>query len=182
VFLSYVDAGEVDMALVPVPVPERFATTAVADEEIVLAAPSDHPLARRSAVRMQDLEGARIVHYAPENGLSGWLDRSLSSAGIHTETVMRTAVSAAAPQLAAAGLGVAICPVSAVNAGFPGAVRSFSPRWVRQLVAVTRTAPDPLTAQFVNDLRTRGVHVSSDVRAQLTGTGKTTKNAKGTRQ
>jgi DNA-binding transcriptional LysR family regulator len=167
-FLGFIDADEVDMALVPLPVPDRFTTTAVADEEVVLTAPSDHSLAARSTVRMQDLEGAQIVHFAPENGLSGWLDRALASAGIHTETVMRTAVSAAAPQLAAAGLGVAICPVSAVSAGFPGAVRSFSPRWVRQLVAVTRSAADPLTAQFIGDLRKRGVHVSSDVRAQLT--------------
>jgi DNA-binding transcriptional LysR family regulator len=167
VFLGYVDADEVDMALVPLPVPDRFITTAVAEEEIVLAAPTDHPLARQPTVRLPDLEGAKIVHFAPENGLSGWLDRSLSSAGIHTETVMRTSVSAAAPQLAAAGLGVAVCPVSAVSAGFPGAVRSFSPRWVRQLVAVTRTTPDPLTAQFIEALRKRGVHVSSDVRAQL---------------
>ena len=172
VFLGLVDADEVDVALVPLPVPDRFTTTYVADEEVVLAASSDHPLVRRPTVRMQSLEGAHIVHFAPENGLSGWLERSLSEAGIHTETVMRTAVSAAAPQLAAAGLGVAVCPVSAVSAGFPGAVRSFSPRWLRQLVAVTRTTPDPLTAQFIDDLRKRGVHVSSDVRAQLAGEDK----------
>jgi DNA-binding transcriptional LysR family regulator len=168
VFLGLVDANEVDMALVPLPVPDRFTTTFVADEEIVLAAPSGHPLARGSTVRMQDLQGAQIVHFTPDNGLSGWLDRSLTAAGVHTETVMRTAVSAAAPQLAAAGLGVAICPVSAISAGFPGAVRSFSPRWVRKLVAVTPTKPDPLTARFIGDLQTRGVHVSSDVRTQLT--------------
>lgn len=167
-FLSLVDSNEVDMALVPLPVPDRFTTSVVADEEIVLAAPSDHPLARQPSVHIQDLEGARIVHFSPENGLSGWLDRSLAAAGIHTETAMRTAVTAAAPQLAAAGLGIAVCPVSAVSAGFPGAVRSFSPRWVRQLGAVTPATPDPLTARFISNLRTRGVHVSSDVRAQLT--------------
>ncbi len=171
VFLDLVDADEIDMALVPLPVPGRFTTTRVADEEVVLAAPFDHALARRPTVRMQDLEGSQIVHFAPENGLSGWLDRSLSRAGIHTETVMRTAVSAAAPQLAAAGIGIAICPVSAVSPGFPGAVRSFSPRWVRHLVAVTRSTPDPLTAQLIGDLRKRGVHVSSDVRAQLADGG-----------
>jgi DNA-binding transcriptional LysR family regulator len=166
-FLGMVESNEVDLALVPLPVPDRFHTTPVADEEIILAAPTNHPLVQRHTVRLQELDGARIIHFAPENGLSAWLDRSLAKAGIHTETVMRTAVSAAAPQLAAAGLGVAICPVSTVSAGFPGAVRSFSPRWIRQLVAVTPAAPDPLTAQFIGDLTARGVHVSSDVRAQL---------------
>lgn len=173
VFLDLVDVNEVDMALVPLPVPDRFATTFVADEEIVLAAPSGHPLSRKSTVRMPDLQGAQIVHFTPENGLSGWLDRSLTTAGVHTETVMRTAAGAAAPQLAAAGLGVAICPVSAISAGFPGAVRSFSPRWVRKLVAVTPTKPDPLTARFIGDLKTRGVHVPSDVRSQLTNPSRT---------
>jgi hypothetical protein len=60
-----------------------------------------------------------------------------------------------------------VSPVSAVSAGFPGVVRSFSPRWVRQLVAVTPAALDPLAARFVDNLRTRGVRVPSDVRTQL---------------
>jgi len=167
VFLDLMDTNKVDMALVPEPVPDRFTATTVAEEEIVLAAPSGHPLTRGQTVKMQDLEGAQIVHFTPDNGLSGWLDRSLASAGVHTETVMRTAVSAAAPQLAAAGLGVAICPVSAVGAGFRGALRSFSPRWSRTLVAVTPSKPDPLATRFIGDLRTRGVHVPSDVRTLI---------------
>ncbi|OBJ21153.1 LysR family transcriptional regulator [Mycobacterium colombiense] len=167
--LGFVDSDEIDVAVLPLPVPDRFTRSVVADEEIVLAAPSGDPLARRRSVRIQDLQDARIVHYSPENGLSGWLDRSLAAAGISAEAVMRTAVTTAAPQLAAAGFGVAVCPVSAVNAGFPGAVRSFSPKWVRQLGAVTAATPDPLTARFIGDLRRRGVHVSSDVHAQLTG-------------
>lgn len=167
--LGFIDSDEADVLLVPVPVPDRFTATAVADEEIVLAAPSSHPLAGQPVVSIQDLDGARLVHFAPENGLSGWLDWSLTRAGVRAEAVMRTAVTAAAPQLAAAGLGVAVCPVSAVSAGFPGAVRSFSPRWVRQLGAVTRAAPDPLAARFIGDLRARGVHIPSDVRAQLIG-------------
>jgi DNA-binding transcriptional LysR family regulator len=81
---------------------------------------------------------------------------------------MRTAVTTAAPQLAAAGLGIAVTPVSAVSAGFPGAVRSFEPRWVRQLVAVTCAEPDLLAARFIGDLRAHGVQVPSDVRSQLT--------------
>lgn len=167
--LGLIDSDEVDLVLVPAPVPDGFTATIVADEEIVLATSSGHPLARQSTVRIQDLEGARLVHFAPENGLGAWLDRSLTRAGVRPEAVMRTAVTTAAPQLAAAGLGVAVCPVSAVSAGFPGAVRSFSPRWVRRLAAVTAAEPDPLAALFIDDLRTRGMHVPSDVRGQLAG-------------
>ncbi|MEK8174477.1 LysR substrate-binding domain-containing protein [Streptomyces sp. M19] len=91
--------------------------------------------------------------------------------GVHPETVMRTSVTATAPQLAAAGLGIAVCPVSAVSHGFPGAVRSFSPRWVRQLVAVTSTESDPLVARFIGDLRGHGMSVPLDVRNQLAQDG-----------
>jgi DNA-binding transcriptional LysR family regulator len=166
---GFVDSDEVDVLLAPAPEAGRFTSTVVADEEIVLATPADHPLARQAVVRVQDLDGVCLVHFAPENGLSAWLDWSLAKAGVRPESVMRTAVTAAAPQLAAAGLGVAVCPVSAISDGFPGAVRSFSPRWTRQLAAVTAAAPDPLAARFIGNLRSHGVRVPRGVRTQLAG-------------
>ena len=93
--------------------------------------------------------------------------RSLSAAGIRLKPVLRTSVTSAAPPLAADGLGIAISPVSAVSAGFPGVVRSFSPRWTRQLIAVTPGEPDPLAARFIADLRTHGVRLPRDVKLQL---------------
>lgn len=164
---GFIDSDDVDVVLMPGPQPERFISTAVGEEEIVLTAPTNHRLAEQPAVRLEDLEGVPLVHYAPDNGLSAWLDRSLARAGVHPETVMRTSVTAAAPQLAAAGLGVAVCPVSAVSAGFPGVVRSFSPRWVRQLVALTPAEPDSLAARFIGNLRSHGVQVPRGVRTQL---------------
>jgi DNA-binding transcriptional LysR family regulator len=165
--LAYIDSDEVDIALLPAPVPGRYTITEVAEEEIVLAAPTTHPLAERPTVCLEDLDGVPLVHFAPQNGLSIWLDRALARAGVRPEPVMRTSVTAAAPQLAAAGLGVAVCPVSAVSTGFPGAVRSFTPRWVRRLAAVTPTTPDPLTARFIANLRARGVRVPGDVQRRL---------------
>ncbi|WP_253208850.1 LysR family transcriptional regulator substrate-binding protein [Streptomyces niphimycinicus] len=135
------------------------------------AAPSGHPPARRPAVRLEDLEGAPLVHLAPDNGLGAWLDQSFARAGVRLETVMRTSVTTAAPQLAAAGPGIAVCPVSAVGDGFPGAVRPFSPRWIRQLVAVTAGEPDPLVARFIGNLRSHGVRVPRGVRTQLAAGG-----------
>jgi len=163
-----IDGEDVDVWVLPGPADGRFTATVIAEEEIVLTAPRDHRLAGRSSVELPELDGEDLVHYAPDNGLSSWLDRSLSAAGLRLEPVLRTSVTSAAPQLAAAGLGIAISPVSAVSAGFPGLVRSFSPRWTRQLVAVTPGEPDPLAARFIADLRTRGVRVPRDVRNQLT--------------
>jgi len=165
--LRFIGTDEIDAALLPGPPPGQFTVTALAEEEIVLTAPADHPLAARPAVRLEELEGEPLVHFAPDNGLSGWLDRSLARAGVRAETVMRTSVTTAAPLLAAAGLGIAVSPVSAVSDGFPGAVRPFTPRWTRRLVAITAAEPDPLLARFLDDLRTHGLRVPEDVRRQL---------------
>ncbi|MFE0487404.1 LysR family transcriptional regulator [Streptomyces sp. PG2] len=165
--LRLVESDDVDVAVLPDPPSDRFQVTAVAEEEIVLAAPTGHPLAQRASVRIQDLDGAPLVHYTAHNRLGAWLDRSLARAGVRPETVVRTSVTATAPQLAAVGLGVAVCPVSAISAGFPGVVRPFSPRWTRQLMAVTSADTDPLVARFVAGLRRHGVRVPRSVRTQL---------------
>lgn len=156
---TVLDADEVDLVLRPGPVPDRFSVVVVAEEDIVLVTPTDHPLAAQPAVRLVDLDGADLVHFAPTNGLSAWLDRALAQAGVRVATVMQTAVTSAAPQLAAAGLGVAVCPISAVTPGFQGAVVPFAPRWTRTLLAVTPGAPDPLAARFIAGLRASGVPV-----------------------
>ena len=165
--LGAVDADEVDISLIPGAPPARLTGSVVAVEEIVLSAATDHPLAGAPAVRLDQLDGVPLVHYAPENGLSAWLDRALADAGVRPEVSMRTAVTSAAPQLAAAGLGIAVSPVSALSAGFPGAVRPFAPAWRRQVFAVTAADPDPLAARFIASLQQRGLRVADDVRAQL---------------
>lgn len=172
---TLLDSDQVDLVLAPGPLPERFTLATVADEEIVLAAPADHPLAAQQAVALQDLDGVCLVQFAPSNGLSGWLDHALAQAGVRIQPVIQTAVTSAAPQLAAAGLGVAICPVSALAPGFAGAARPFAPPWTRTLVAATAGEPDPLTARFIAELAANGVPVPDDVRSQLRGAKRTQK-------
>lgn len=167
--LGFIDTGAVDIVLLPAPVPQGYVTSVIAEEEIVLTAPVGHRLAGPGDVRLHELDGVALVHFAPENGLRDWLDRSLADAGVRPEPVMSTSITAAGPQLAAAGLGVCVAPVSAVSAGLPAAIRSFSPKWVRQLIAVTPARPDPLSARFITDLRTRGVRVPRDIARQLAG-------------
>lgn len=152
---AQLDDDEVDVAVMPAPAPARFAARALGQEEIVLVAAEDHPIVRQESVSLRDLDALSLVHYAASNSLAGWLDRSLARAGVRPIIAMRTAVTAAAPQLAAAGLGVAVCPASAVPTGLTAAVRPFTPRWSRDLVAVTRSAPDGLVASFIEDVRAR---------------------------
>ncbi len=167
VLLGFIEVNAVDFVLMPPPATDRFVVTEVAEEEIVVVAPTDHPFAGRPVVTIKELDGLPLVHFAHENGLSGWLDRCFAEAGVRPVPVMRSAVSNAVPQLAAAGLGVAVCPVSAVGGGSAGIVRRFSPRWVRPLAAVTAGEPDTLSARFIADLRRHGVEVPPAVSRQL---------------
>ncbi|HWO61047.1 MAG TPA: LysR family transcriptional regulator [Umezawaea sp.] len=162
------ERGEADLLLFPDLGATAFETTAVAEEEIVVALPADHPLAARSAIRQQDLQGLPFVHFTPENRLGRWIESHLDDLDLRHSVVVRTAVTSHAPQLAAAGLGVTIVPVSAITAGFAGAVRPFEPRWRRRLVAVTSTPRDPLVGQLVDAVRDSGLRVPADVTQQLT--------------
>jgi DNA-binding transcriptional LysR family regulator len=167
--LGLLERDEVDLVLVPGPVPGAWTVTDLVEEEVVLTAATDHAWAERSVVRLADLDGCGLVHFAADNSLSTWLDQSLARAGVHPVPVVRTSVTSTAPQLAAAGLGVAVTPLSAVGDGFSGVVRSFEPRWTRRLVAVTAAEPDPLVGRFVADVRRRGLRVPRAVRTQLSG-------------
>ncbi|QYN36517.1 LysR family transcriptional regulator [Pseudonocardia sp. DSM 110487] len=164
---AMLEAGETDLLLFPDLGGAGFETTTVAEEEIVVALPAQHPLASRPAIRPRDLQGQPFVHFTPENRLGTWIESHLDDVDLRGPAVVRTAVTTHAPQLAAAGLGVTVVPVSAITAGFAGAVRPFEPRWKRRLVAITKTSRDPLAAQLVSDLRSTGLRVPTDIAQQL---------------
>ncbi|MGZ3145266.1 LysR family transcriptional regulator [Lentzea chajnantorensis] len=164
--LAALESGEADVLLVPDLGATGFHETTVAEEEIVVALPVRHPLAAQPAIRQDDLHGRSFVHFTPENNLGAWIESNLD-ADLRGSVVARTAVTTHAPQLAAAGLGLSVVPVSAITAGFTGVVRSFEPRWTRRLVALTAGPHDPLTAQLITDLRDGGLHVPGDVADQL---------------
>lgn len=121
---AMLESGEADLLLFPDLGHAGFETTTVAGEEIVVALPARHPLASRSAIRPRDLQGQPFVHLTSENRLGNWIESHLEDADLRESVVFRTAVTTHAPQLAAAGLGVTVVPVSAIS-GFSGAVRSF---------------------------------------------------------
>jgi DNA-binding transcriptional LysR family regulator len=167
---ALLDSGEADLLLFPDLLFDdaRCEITTVAEEEVVVALPPRHPLAARDAIRPIDLQGQPFVHFTQENRLGSWIESHLEDLDLRESIVFRTAITSHAPQLAAAGLGVTVVPVSAIAAGFSGAVRSLKPRWIRRLVAITATPRDPLAAQFVSDLVAVGLNVPADVAGQLT--------------
>jgi DNA-binding transcriptional LysR family regulator len=164
---AMLESGETDLLLFPDLGDMGFETTAVAEEEVVVALPAGHPLASRPAIRSADLRGQPFVHFTSENRLGTWIESHLPDLDLRETVVFRTAITTHAPQLAAAGLGVTVVPVSAITAGFTGAVRSLDPRWTRRIVASTTTSRDPLAGQLIGDLRSAGLHVPADIARQL---------------
>ena len=155
---ALLQSGEADLLLFPDLLFDdaAFEATTVAEEEVVVALPPRHPLAARDAIRPRDLQGQPFVHFTPENRLGTWIENRLEDLDLRGSVVVRTAVTSHAPQLAAAGLGVTVVPVSAIAAGFSGAVRLLEPRWRRRLVASTDRDPARPTRRAPRQRPARG--------------------------
>jgi DNA-binding transcriptional LysR family regulator len=151
------DDDEVDMVFMPGPGPDRFASVIAMQEEFVVVAAADSWLADRTEVRFEDLDAKPFVNFDSSNGLSAAVDGALAQHRVQPLIVTRTAVTGAAAQLAAAGLGTAIVPLSALSSGYTGVVRSLDPPWVRNLVVLTPIGGDALATRFLDDLRTEPI-------------------------
>ncbi|MEV6285151.1 LysR substrate-binding domain-containing protein [Kribbella sp. NPDC051770] len=112
-----------------------------------------HPLDRATDVQLSDLADRAWVHYAPHHGLADLLDQACAEAGFHPHIAVRTEQTAAAPALAAAGLGPALVPANILPTSYDGHVLRPTPPICRTLTAYTR-GTDPLTTAFLEVLTT----------------------------
>lgn len=106
--------GETDVAIVALPIRERrLQTEPLFDEELLLVAPPEHPLATVGAVSLSDLEQHPLVlldeaHCLSENVLTLCRDRSLQPVVIE-----RTSQLATVQELVALGHGLSLIPAMA---------------------------------------------------------------------
>ncbi|MFQ6328536.1 LysR substrate-binding domain-containing protein [Nocardia sp. CWNU-33] len=161
-----VAAGEVDIAIGPRPSRWDGPIDVIGEEEIVAAMAGDS--APATPMTFADLAAAPMVHYHPDNGLGSWIDETAARNGVTLTAATRTKQATTAAQLAAAGLGVALVPTTALTATFAGAVRSIAPSLTRAVVCLTTTPNDPLVQRFRTDIRHRGIPVPAPITAQLT--------------
>ncbi|KQU04548.1 LysR family transcriptional regulator [Rhodococcus sp. Leaf7] len=149
--------GDVDLAVGPAS--ERYAGTVVdlGTEDVVAVVPEGLDLADSDAVSWHELAGRPIVHYHPSNGLRAWFDTVAASHGVQLEAITHTRNSTTAAQLAHAGLGTALVPVTALPPRFPGVVRPLTPPLQRTVVMMVGAPTDALVQRFVEDLRSRGM-------------------------
>ncbi|MFI9327113.1 LysR family transcriptional regulator [Kitasatospora sp. NPDC052868] len=169
-------AGQADVAVGTPPPDWEGPIRELGVEEFVLALPAkdagdaggaEGEEVDRRTVPLAELADRPWVHYAPGNGLAELVDGICAEAGFRPRAAVRTEQTAAAPLLAAAGLGPALVPANIVPPGFDGLVRRPEPPVRRPLVAYTRTRPDPLTAAFVDLLARQACLLPPHVSALL---------------
>ncbi|WP_433011359.1 LysR family transcriptional regulator [Kribbella sp. CA-294648] len=145
-------AGQADLAVGPAPVNWSGTTQVLGEEELVVVVATDDPAAKGTSVRLSDLADRSWVHYTPGHGLADVLNQACAKAGFEPRAAVHIEQTAAAPALAAAGLGPALVPANILPPAFDGHVLRTDPPTTRPLTAYTRGTPDPLATAFIEVL------------------------------
>lgn len=161
--VDLITSGAADLAIGPRPSTTEERVEVLGEEEVVVVAPTGHPFAARASVPVAALAREPFVHYTPDNGLCGWVDQFAAGHQVVLDPVLRTRSPRTAAQLAAAGMGVTIVPVSALAARPPGVVRRFAPAVRREVIVVVASPSDALAGKFVADLRRRGMPTGAPI-------------------
>lgn len=128
--------GDLDLALVVLPVPhdDLLATTAVLREDLVLAVPAGHALAKRRSVKVAELRGVPLVMFREGYDLRSTTISACEAAGFHPVFAVEGAEMDGVLRMTAAGIGVAVVPGIVVEHGGPlVAVRLTDPTLSRAI-------------------------------------------------
>jgi DNA-binding transcriptional LysR family regulator len=156
--LEVLSGGETDIAVGPRPTRAGGHTEVLGREEIVVVAAPGHRFARRAAVPLAELSAEPLVHYNPACGFGVSVDELAARRGVALpKPTLRTGSPRTAAQLAAAGLGVALVPASALTPRPDATVRSLDPVEVRDLITIVAAPHDDLLRRFVSGLKRRGL-------------------------
>ena len=156
--LEVLRGGGADLAVGPRPTRPDEHIEVLGGEEIVVVASDAHRFAQMGGVPLAELTSEPLVHYNPGNGFGVWVDQFAAGRGVALpQPTLRTGSPRTAAQLAAAGMGVAIVPFSALSPRPGGTIRSFDPVELRDVVVVVAAPRDALLRRFVADLKRRGL-------------------------
>jgi DNA-binding transcriptional LysR family regulator len=156
--LEVLVAGGADVIVAPPPTVTAEHVENLGVEEIVVVAAPDHRFAAMDAVPLEELKDEPFVHYVQDNGMAPWVEQFAAERGVLLpRPALRTGSPRTAAQLAGAGMGVAIVPVSALTPPPDATVRPFDPPALRDVIVVVAAPHDALVRRFVADLRHRGL-------------------------
>jgi DNA-binding transcriptional LysR family regulator len=151
-------AGQADIVIGPRPTHTDEHVEVLGQEEIVVVASREHRFSDMAAVPLPELKTEQLVHYDRGNGFGTWVDQFAAERGIALPApVLRTGSPRTAAQLAAAGMGVAIVPVSALTPRPDGTIKPLDPPELRDVIAIVAAPHDDLLRRFVRDLKRRGL-------------------------
>lgn len=156
--VSRLEDGHIDVAIGPRPTRTTATVSILGKEEIVVVvAPGHRFAAHMDGVPLRELAEEPFVHYGADNGMAIWVDDLANRHGVVLTPVLRTRSPRTAAQLAGAGMGAALVPVSALAAEPLGVVRRLRPTVERDIVAMVASPSDTLVHQFLADIHRRGL-------------------------
>src|ERR1044071_3447059 len=129
--LEKLRSGEIDVGLVALPVPDDgLETRALYEEAFTVALPSNHPLAKKTSVKLDDLNGQSLLLLEDGHCLRDQALEVCSRVEVKESEEYRATSLETLWQMVAAGLGVTLLPELATQGPFGSgnalAVRPFS--------------------------------------------------------
>lgn len=111
-----VEEGRLDLAFAALPgvYPATLSVRPLAAEEMMLACPPGHPLAKRRQIPLTELDGERFVDFPAGWGTRLAADRLFQDAGLHREIAVEVADIPNVTDLVRAGFGFALLSPSTV--------------------------------------------------------------------
>lgn len=144
--LALLAACELDLAIASLPVPgERFETETLFTEELLVALPPDHPLAKKPSIRVADLEAERFILMKEGHCLGDQVLNFCSRRDFHPNVLCRSAQIETIRALVQVGMGISLIPAMACTAGRPPQphYRSLSPPLPQRAIVVVRLKDRP---------------------------------------
>jgi DNA-binding transcriptional LysR family regulator len=160
--IASIEQRRIDIAIGPKPNRTEAHLEILGEEEIVVVADANHYFSTLSTIPLPALASEPFVHYVSDNWMASFVDQLTVRHGLVFNSVVRTRTTRSAAQLAAAGIGVTLVPISAVASGADGAVRRLNPIVHRDIVAVLPAPSDTLVQRFVTDVRRHGMPAWTD--------------------
>lgn len=157
--LGAVVSGDLDAAFVGLPAGHRLPSglegTVIAVDSVVLAVHRDHELAGCRSLTLEHLKDQPMVTLPVGSGQRAMLEEAARGAGFAARVVAESSQIAFLLELAAAGVGVALVPESAVQGSAALAVVPVRPRLERRLILACRpVTASPATRAFLAVVRT----------------------------
>jgi len=131
-------ANMIDLGFVrPLPARHALESLTVCREPLLVALPTDHPLAARNHIKLDDMHGVPFVMWTPSGGkyFYGLITGLFSASGVMPNYIQHLDLSHTILALVRAGLGVSIMPTSSSLIRFENVV--FRPLWRNDVFAET---------------------------------------------